>query len=374
VAAPLTWSNGGKREALREGTVTSRALLAALAVCGVAATRVDAQPAEPPAQTASATPGAEKSTPDAATPDPVDEGDANRPWADGVSEADQAAARELHLAGNREFAESRFAQALAKYREAIGHWDHPAIRYNMVVCLINLDRPLEARVDLEHSLAHGSAPLGNENYAQALTYRKLLDAQLARLKITCPEQGAVVTLDGKYLFIGPGSAEQFLLPGGHQVMATKPGLVTASHALTLVAGQPAAYEIRPTAEVATAIAPRWKYWKYVAVGGSVAIAGGVISYLAARSKYDEYDRDFASRCPGGCDAARAGMFPSLRIERDTADIEQSVAFAALSIGGAAVLTGVIGTLLDQPRVRPMSREPAVHVVPGGAVVTIGWSL
>lgn len=344
--------------ALSEGSVTSHRGVAVLAAAALALAPVHghAQPA---------TPGEP-----ALAPQP-DEPDGPRPWADGVSEADQAAARELYLAGNREYAESRFAQALARYRDAILRWDHPAIRYNMVVCLINLDRPLEARVDLEHSLAYGVAPLGSEKYAQALTYRKLLDAQLVRLKVTCPEHGAVVTLDGKYMFTGPGSAEQFLLPGGHQVVATKPGLVTASRALTLVAGQPAAYEIRPTAELAAAIGPRWRYWKHVSVAGCVVIAGGVISYLAARSQYDEYDRDFASHCPGGCDARRIAMFPSLRIGRDRADLEQSVAWAALSVGGAAVITGVLGALLDQPRVRPLPREPAVRAVPGGAVVTIG---
>src|ERR1041384_5557334 len=71
--------------------------------------------------------------------------DAPRPWAAGVSESEQAVALKLYVAGNLEFAESRFAQALAKYKEAIQHWEHPAIRYNMAVCLINLDQPLEAK-------------------------------------------------------------------------------------------------------------------------------------------------------------------------------------------------------------------------------------
>jgi hypothetical protein len=43
----------------------------------------------------------------------------------GVPEAEQELARALHAEGNAEFAELRFAQALAKYREALRHWDHP---------------------------------------------------------------------------------------------------------------------------------------------------------------------------------------------------------------------------------------------------------
>lgn len=94
-------------------------------------------------------------------PAPPAAGEAARPWASGVTEAEQAIALDLYVAGNREFTESRYAQALAKYKEALQHWDHPAIRYNMAVCLINLDQPVEARDNLERSFAYGpvrSAP------------------------------------------------------------------------------------------------------------------------------------------------------------------------------------------------------------------------
>jgi hypothetical protein len=77
----------------------------------------------------------------------------SRPWAASVSARDQAIARELYGAGNQEFVESRYAPALKKYREAITHWDHPAIRFNMAVALINLERPVEAS-DNDVSSAH----------------------------------------------------------------------------------------------------------------------------------------------------------------------------------------------------------------------------
>ena len=120
----------------------------------------------------------------ATVPDmPSDDG--VRPWAQGVSETEQEMARALYLEGNAEFIESRFARALAKYREAIQHWDHPAIRFNMAVCLINLDQPVEAREALERSLSYGSTPLGHDAYTQGTTYRKLLDWQLSHVTATC---------------------------------------------------------------------------------------------------------------------------------------------------------------------------------------------
>lgn len=199
-------------------------------------------------------------SPEPALPPEYDE---PRPWAAGVSESEQAIARELYVAGNHEYTESRCAQALVKWKEAIQHWDNPAIRYNMVECLIDLDQPVEARDNLERSLAYGPAPLGADMYARGLTYRKLLDAQLAHVKIACREPGAMVTLDGKLLFTGPGMADQFLVPGEHQVVATKVGFLTASKTLVLVAGKLTTDDIRPTLEVkpTTRMVRRWERWK-----------------------------------------------------------------------------------------------------------------
>src|SRR5262249_16931463 len=104
-----------------------------------------------------------------------------RPWAAGVSEAEQKTALDLFDLGNREFGESHIAGALKWYREAIQHWDHPSIRYNMAVCLIDLDQPLEADDNLQRSLAYGEAALPPEQYREALRYQKLIDAQVARI-------------------------------------------------------------------------------------------------------------------------------------------------------------------------------------------------
>jgi hypothetical protein len=168
-----------------------------------------------------------------------------RPWATGVSERAQALAFELYSEGNREFVEMRFAQALVKYREAIRHWDHPAIRFNISVCLINLDQLVEARDNLERSLKYGVTALGADAFAQGLKQRTLLDGKLARLTLDCPEPDEEVMIDGKRVFKGPGTVEQFVLPGEHHVVATKPGFLPASRRIVLAAGASAAFEIRP---------------------------------------------------------------------------------------------------------------------------------
>lgn len=169
----------------------------------------------------------------------------DRPWAAGVSDTEQAAALELYVAGNQDFAENKDAQALAKYRQAITHWNHPAIHFNIAVCLIHLDRLVEAREHLVQSLAYGSSALGRDAYLQGLAYLKMLDGTLVRLTLDCPEPDEEVMLDGELVFTGPGQIDRFVLPGEHQIVATKPGFVPASKKIVVVAGQPASYEIRP---------------------------------------------------------------------------------------------------------------------------------
>jgi tetratricopeptide (TPR) repeat protein len=65
----------------------------------------------------------------------------DKPWAAGVSAEAQSAALELYRQGNEMFEQARYLEALAKYEVALRSWDHPSIRYNAAVCLINLGRP-----------------------------------------------------------------------------------------------------------------------------------------------------------------------------------------------------------------------------------------
>lgn len=315
-------------------------------------------------------------SPTEATASPTDAPD--RPWAVGVPERAQEIALELYVAGNSEFAESRFAQALEKYREAIRHWDHPAIRFNMTVCLVNLGQPLEAREHLERSLAFGVDALGAEAHAQAITYRKLLDAQLTHVTISCPEPDARVTLDGQPLFTGPGAAQRFLLPGEHQVVATKPGLEAALRTLTLVAGKPVTLELRPTIAPPpkTRTVRRWAQWKPWAVlgGGGAGIGLGALAYFAAKRDFAAYDRGVEARCPAGCSAEMLAAHTELTRTKERAELRQIVAFSMFAAGGAAVIAGVIGLALNQPRVRLETKPAPLALTPvaGGAAVSMGW--
>lgn len=299
-----------------------------------------------------------------------------RPWADGVPEAEQAIASELFAAGNHEFTESRFPQAVAKYRAAIAHWDHPAIRFNLAVSLIDLDQLLEARDQLERSVAYGVGPLGADLYNRALTYRKLLDARLARVKISCREPRAQITLDGNLLFTGPGTAEPFLLPGAHQIVATKAGFQTASRTVVLAPGQRTTEDIAPTlADRAPPLAgPHWRYWRHLGIAGVAVVGVGAMSYASARSEIAAYDDGVHVRCSQGCTGAALERVADLQARKATAEREQAIAVTAFAVGGAAIATGLIGMLVDQApaSAAPRRARPGVSTAGRGTVITLSW--
>jgi hypothetical protein len=300
-----------------------------------------------------------------------------RAWAVGVSQSEQQTALRLYVEGNREFAQARFAQALARYKEAIRHWDHPAIRFNIAVCLIHLDQPLEAKGNLERSLTYGDRALGADLYGQGLTYRKLLDAQLAFVKITCQEPGTQVTLDGKFLLTGPGSKEESLLPGEHQAVATRTGFLTASKALVLVAGKRTTHEIRPLEPRAvTRMVRRWEPWRpwAVLVGGSALVGLGALSYVASVRRFADYDRLVAKNCADGCNAEMLSAVANIGRIKDSAVLDRVFAASLFSTGGAVVVAGVIGLILNQQRLQLETNhaQPVVQPTHGGATLTMGW--
>jgi len=292
----------------------------------------------------------------------------DKPWAAGVSEQDQAAALAMYRDGNTEFEGSRYAQALAKYREAVKHWDHPAIRFNMAVALINLDQPLEAYESLERAMKFGADPLGAEGFAQAVTYKKLLDGQLTHLRVTCDSDGAEVTLDGKPFLKCKGEAARMLVPGEHQVVASKQGYQTETAALVLVPGKEHVHVVH-LAPVATKLVRRWsanRPWIVVGIGAGAALLGGVFE-LQSRSDYDAFDKYVMTACPAGC----GPTMPVDMGQKSKAHIENIAGVSLLAAGGLTAVAGLVGVYLNIPR-PVLEHAPVVMPTGGGATATMEW--
>jgi hypothetical protein len=304
-------------------------------------------------------------------------GDApERPWAEKVPESAQKEALHLFEEGNKLFETSEHTAALAKYREALKAWDHPAIRYNAAVALINLDQPLAANENLERALRYGALPFSPGTYQQALTYRKLLHGQLAELKVSCSEPGAEISMDGAPLFVAPGQISRWMLPGQHQIVARKAGFLTETRSLTLLPGKPAAEQVA-LQEIRT-LPPRtvrrWASWKPWAAAGAGALVGlaGLPFYLEAKSNYDSFDGVVNSKCPMGCPAST--IPPSAYDAKSRGHTENIVAISLFAVGGAVAASGVALMILNLPRVVPADEASHLSAAPLVGPGTVGLSI
>lgn len=314
---------------------------------------------------------ASQETPPDPAEEPKPEAEAPKPWAEGVSPAKQDRARALLAEGNDHFVASRHREALKSYEAALAQWDHPKIRYNITRTLIYLDRPLGALENVEAALRHGEAGL-ETFYSDALTFKRTLENQVSTLEVRCSQAGVNVTVDGQSFLRCPGSRSIRVLPGRHQVVGKKPGFLTATEDLVLTAGVAEPVDIKlVTFDEAAVTVRRWDSWKpWAVVGGGAVVGGiGILLELQARSSRNEYAELLADNCsetPCESDFAR-GTFNRARLEH-------GLAVSAMIVGGAAVVAGLAGVILNRPRKEILDQPEGPQVVPTLTGDTAGVSI
>jgi len=271
-----------------------------------------------------------------------------KPWAKGVSAEDQKAANDLFKEGNALVRDSFFVQAVDKYEEAVKHWDHPAIHYNLAIALINLDRPIELYESLQKALLYPQA-LDEEKIELAQRYLKLVEQQLIWIDVTCAEPDAKVFVDGKELFTAPGHQEQMLRAGEHTFSASKAGFETA--AVTKIfpgaVHQKLSLKLyRP--EDLTGYKRKFATWiPWVFTGSGVLVAGiSALLHLSAASDYSDFDA-WAKKCEADTHMA-CPVTDAEQSKRDGADTKQAIAGVGYAVAGAAVVAGVTLLLINRP--------------------------
>lgn len=296
-----------------------------------------------------------------------------KPWQRGVTAEARAAAEREFLAGNALFERSEYAAAAARYRVALGSWAHPAIQFNLAVCLIHLDRPVEAYDTVQAALRFGREALP-ERFDEAHTYERLLRDRIATLEVTLPAEmvGAVVTLDGEPL-VGAGGERvtRRLAPGRHALVARKERFETWSKDLVLPPGE-VTREVIALRAPRTRTVRRWpaaRPWWVMGAGGATA-ALGAASLLLGNANLRAVTAEVTQQCPPP-DGCRDGLPSGLAGERDRAVLQQRVG-ATLLVGGAAVVaTGVVLLVLNQPR--EVLDTPAVTVRISPEEIGLGWA-
>ncbi len=288
------------------------------------------------------------------------------PWVAGVSEQQKARAHERLDAGNALFLDHKYAAALLEYQQAVAAWDHPAIRFNIVRCLIQLDKPVEAFDNLTLALKYGAAPLEQGVFAEATTYQKLLANQIGELEVTCSQHGVAVSLDGRSLLTCPGTKQTRVVPGEHQLLGTKAQFVTTTIEVVVLGGkqQRQTIELVPVARTAK-ITRRWGQWlPWTVFGGGLALTGlGALIELKASSDFAAFDRMIQRDCAKGCTAVDYGT-------RDTARTENRIGVGFLTAGAVAVAAGGVMLYLNRARTT-YPTEIDVRPTQAGGVVTVG---
>jgi hypothetical protein len=314
---------------------------------------------------------------------PAVAGDDDKPWNRGVPVERRNAARDLFLEGNRLFKIPLFARAAEKYTEALRQWKHPAFYFNLALAQLNLGQDLEARESLEQAMKYGEAPLGAKEFQEAK--KQLLEVQghLGRIRISCPTEGAEVTLDGVTLFTGPGSTEVWVKVQAHEVAAKRPEYISQAKRVTVSPGELQTVSLSLRKLVEERPWAVWKPWAVVGSGAAVAAVGGALHALSARD-FKAYDSGFLKLpCLGtmtmGCteqEIDTAGL--SSRLSR--ARLEQKIAVGGYIAGGAALAAGVVLVYLNRPHLTEQEgtnpHTTGIAVVPMvsadmlGALVTV----
>lgn len=287
----------------------------------------------------------------------------DKPWNEGVSLAQRQAARELFLEGNRLLDVPLFARAAEKYAEALVLWEHPAFHYNLAIAQLNLVQPIEAYESLQKAMQHGAGPLGEREHRQAQDYLERLAQQLGRIAVACDEAGAEVTLDGRLLFTGPGRYEGVVLPGGHQLVASKQGHIPEARQVVLSPGDDA--EIALVLHVPDRIEterylPAWAPWATMGASAALLSVGGYLDWHSSRA-LDTFDTKFDEHCRRGCTAMEV---PELAGELRRAETEKRTALG-LYVGGSLVLVGsAVLVYANRERViRSKVRGDSISVIP-----------
>jgi tetratricopeptide (TPR) repeat protein len=306
-----------------------------------------------------------------AAPKPPPEPEAPKPWAVGVPQENQDKAIAIYKEGNVLLEQSQYKEALEKFTAALAFWDHPAIHYNAGLCLINLDRPVDAYEHIVASLKYGEAPIGSDLFVKGQTYQEMLGRQIGEVDITPQVAGAEVSLDGEPVTAADGTFKKRVKSGEHQIVTQKPGFVTETKSVNVGGGAVTQVTIvmKPIPHERKLVR-RWskeRPYEVAGAGAVVALASLPFFYWMS-NRYAGYRSEALQLCSTGCyDNAIPAKVDD---ERSRGDRDQMIAWSVLGVGTAVVVTGVVGALFNSEHfaspVQPMVGADKVGLAISGS--------
>jgi hypothetical protein len=295
----------------------------------------------------------------------------SRPWAKGVPPDQQRKALALFNEANGMLRDALFPKAAEKYREALNHWDHPAIHYNLALALVNLDQPVEMHGALEKALVHGAPPLGEDKYARAKDFKLLVEKQLVKIEYTVVEPDSVLILDGKEVQQGPGTYSALIRAGDHSIAARAPGYSPTQLNLKLGGGETSRLELKlfTDAELTREKRKMPAWVPYSVLGAGVVLGGvGVLMHTSAKNGFADYDQAIQECADADATHGCSMPTPAIFALKSDAQSSQTMAATLYTLGGITVAAGVVLVVLNRPqtfRIDPLEKQNAG----GGMAIT-----
>lgn len=283
-----------------------------------------------------------------------DDGDESGSWNDGTSPERQDRAQSLYDEANKLVEVASVAAAIGKYKEALSHWDHPKIRYNLAVLLMETGKQVEAYGHIVAALRHGVVALGPANHKRAMTDRRVLQAGLVSLSIRSQQPDVEVSLDGEAVVDTSGQVRSLIRPGEHQLLIRGGGYGTIAAEYPFWPDRH--YDI--TVDPASGIKRYWRGWipwSVLGTGVVLSSVGGLLHWRA-QSNFNEFDDKVIERCRDGCPpGAQPAELESLE---NRAETQGRFAAALYAVGGVAAVSGIALIIANRPR---RVHEDAFHI-------------
>src|SRR4029077_21249536 len=148
-------------------------------------------------------------------------------------------------------------------------------------------------------------------------------------EVVCDKPGAVVSVDGKQVFTGPGTYKGKVRAGRHTIVASLENPPTRVNAPYISPGAPFRIELKLyTIEELTRYHRRWDatWMPYAVIGGGVALAfaGGLLE-LSANSSYKSFDAKVAS-CNMSSNGAGCANTSSLTDIKNSGDTKKTLGY------------------------------------------------
>lgn len=272
----------------------------------------------------------------------------DRPWETGVTARQKKTARQLLGEGNDFWSQARFSEAAEKFTQALEHWDHPKIHYNLALALVALDRPLESREHLLAAMRYGDRALSAKELERAKFHlQDVAKRRLAAIDVRCDIPGADIRIDGQSAFVAPIHHHTVVLPGLHAITASKPGYVGTEHSAMLSPGL--VWVIQPKVYANAELTRHRRRWPSLRAepsilmgAGAALLALGVVFTVSANAAVEDINERCRNRNP--CE------FSGELYDLDSrADQLRAIAGFSYVTGGTVFITGLVLSLLNMER-------------------------